>query len=82
MSIKTKQRLGGEESHYGYGNDNCAEIGALDKAYKDGARDEDLVMHTKKNEGSKTNPNYQDAKKCKNCQRTNGDIQTTSECGI
>ena len=53
--------------------DNCLEIDITDK---DGAKDKNLVMHTKQIDTS------EDRVKCKNYQRTNGDIHTTSECKI
>ena len=59
--------------------DNCSEIGALDK---DGVKDKNLAMHVKKDIRNNTSPKYKNVSKCKNCQNSNGDIHTTSECSI
>ena len=76
LSAKTKHSLGGQNSQEKWAKDNCSEIDALDKARRDGAKDKNLVMHTKQIDNNK------DRNKCKNCQHSNGDIQTTSECSL
>lgn len=76
LTAKLKHRLGGENSKEKWSKDNCYEIDTLNKAYKDGAKDKNMVMHSREIKQDITR------KKCQNCQHSNSDIQTTSECGI
>ena len=56
---------------------NCAEVDALNKAIKDGAKPENLVQHTVKIE--RQTGEITDYARCKNCQITTHDIPTPSD---